>query len=274
MTRTDTTKSNHPQQRRHAEVTPTLKSILKRLKLSGLLEVLPSRAQHARDQRQDPLDFLELILQDEIERRDHRNITLKTQRANLDPTLTMHTYQWDTHVTLDTHHAKDLLTLNFLHRHEDVILQGPTGTGKTHLATAIAHHALHHAITTHFTRADHLFKHLQRSRADNTTEKTFRTYTTPQLLIIDDFGLQPLTPQQSSDLYELILERHKRTSTIITSNRHVDEWIPLFHDPLLAQSALDRLAHNAHQLTHQGDSYRTKQRPTLDNTPKNMHNQQ
>ena len=88
-----------------------------------------------------------------------------------------------------------------------------------------------------------------------------RRLLAPDLLIVDDFGLRRLSPQQSSDLYEVILERHRRASTIVTSNRSIDEWIPLFDDPILAQSALDRLAHNAHQVALEGDSYRKRQRP-------------
>lgn len=245
----------------HPEVTPDLRAILKRLKLSGILPSLPSRAAHAREHDLTPLAFLEIALNDEVERRDARNLTLRTERANLDPTSTIERFDWTTNVTVDKTRIHDLLTLNFIERHEDIILQGPTGTGKTHLATAIAHHAIHNGVTALLTRSDTLLKTLHQSRADNTTEKTFRRYTTPKLLIIDDFGLKSLTDQQSNDLYELILDRHKRTSTIITSNRHIDEWIPLFHDPLLAQSALDRLAHNAHQHTLEGDSYRARQRP-------------
>ena len=99
------------------------------------------------------------------------------------------------------------------------------------------------------------------SRADHSTEKTLRRLLAPDLLILDDFGLRRLTAEQSSDLYEVILERHRRCSTIVTSNRAIDEWIPLFDDPILAQSALDRLAHNAYQLVMEGESFRKRQRP-------------
>jgi DNA replication protein DnaC len=102
---------------------------------------------------------------------------------------------------------------------------------------------------------------IHQSRADNSTEKVIRSLLAPDLLIIDDFGLRRLNAQQSSDFYEIIIERHRRTSTIVTSNRSIDEWIPLFDDPILAQSALDRLAHNAYQVVLEGDSYRSRQRP-------------
>jgi DNA replication protein DnaC len=88
-----------------------------------------------------------------------------------------------------------------------------------------------------------------------------RRLLAPDVLIVDDFGLRRLDARQSSDLYEVVLERHRRASTIVTSNRAIDEWIPLFDDPILAQSALDRLAHNAYQVVIEGDSYRKRQRP-------------
>ena len=88
-----------------------------------------------------------------------------------------------------------------------------------------------------------------------------RRLLAPYILIVDDFGLRRLDSEQSSDLYEVILERHRRSSTIVTSNRTIEEWIPLFDDPILAQSALDRLAHNAYQVVMEGESYRKRQRP-------------
>ena len=112
-----------------------------------------------------------------------------------------------------------------------------------------------------FCRADELFKEFLQSRADHTTSKTLRRYLAPHLLIVDDFALRRLDARQSSDIYEVIIERHKRASTIFTSNRTVEEWIPQFDDPMLAQSALDRLAHNAHQVVIEGDSYRKRQAP-------------
>ena len=117
----------------------------------------------------------------------------------------------------------------------------------------------HHRVL--FVRNDDLLKQIHQSRAENSTERPLRALVAPDPLIIDDFGLRRLTAQQSSDFYEVIIERHKRASTIVTSNRAIDEWTPLFDDPILAQSALDRLAHNGHQIVLDGPSYRSRQRP-------------
>jgi len=161
----------------------------------------------------------------------------------------------------DRDRVRDLFGLGFLDRHEDILFLGPVGVGKTFLACALGHAACRAGHRVLFLRSDHLLKTIHQSRADNSTEKVIRSLLTPDLLVIDDFGLRRLNAQQSSDFYEVVIERHRRTSTIVTSNRNIDEWIPLFDDPILAQSALDRLAHNAYQVVIEGDSYRSRQRP-------------
>ena len=112
-----------------------------------------------------------------------------------------------------------------------------------------------------FRRADTLLKELGQARADHSFEQLFRRYLAPELLVVDDFGLHRLSAQQSNDLYELIIKRHRRSSFILTSNRGVDEWLGLFDDPILGNSALDRLAHNAHQIVIEGPSYRARLAP-------------
>jgi len=238
-----------------------LRRILKRLKLSGILPTLPDRATYALDQKLHPLAFLELCLSDEVERRNAKNVQQRVERAHLSELATLERFDWTARITIDRERVTDLFGLAFLHQHEDIIFQGPTGVGKTYLASALAHASIRAGHRVLSIRSDTLLKTMHQARADHSTERALRSYLTPSLLLIDDFGLKRLTSQQSSDLYEIIIERHKRSSTIITSNRGIDEWIPLFDDPLLAQSALDRLAHNAHQITIEGESYRSRQRP-------------
>jgi len=216
---------------------------------------------YARKAKLSELEFLELALQDEVDRRDQKNLSLRIQRAGFEEEQTLEGFDWDAPVTFDRDRLKELFSLGFLERREDVIFLGPVGVGKTFLAGALGHAACRAGHQVLFLRADRMFQWLHQSRADHSTEKLLRRLLAPDLLIVDDFALRRLTAEQSSDLYEVILERHRRASTIVTSNRSIDEWIPLFDDPILAQSALDRLAHNAYQVVMEGDSYRKRQRP-------------
>jgi DNA replication protein DnaC len=243
------------------EVKPSLRTVLKRLKLSGLVAVLPDRAAYAQKAALAPLDFLELALQDEIDRREQKNLSTRLDRAGFDELHTFEDFDWTVPVSFDRDRVRALGNLLFLERHEDVIFVGPTGVGKSSLASALGHAACRAGKRVLFLRSDELLKRLHQSRADNSTERVLRSLLAPDLLIIDDFGLKRLSAQQSSDFYEVVIERHKRASTIVTSNRAIEEWIPLFEDPILAQSALDRLAHNAHQVVMDGPSYRSRQRP-------------
>jgi len=226
-----------------------------------VLATLPDRVAYARKTKLPELDFLELVLQDEVDRRDHKNLVLRLIRAGFEEEQTLEGFDWDAPVTFDRDRVRDLFSLGFLDRHEDVRVMGPVGVGKSHLAEALGHGACRAGKHVLFCRADELFKEFLQSRADHTTSKTLRRFLAPHLLIIDDFALRRLDARQSSDIYEVIIGRHKRASTIFTSNRTVEEWIPHFDDPMLAQSALDRLAHNAHQVVIEGESYRKQQTP-------------
>lgn len=244
------------------DVQPSLKTVLKRLRLSGVLHTLIDRAAYAKKTGLSYQEFLELVLQDEIDRRDQVGMQLRITRAQFEEEQTFENFNWDAPVTFDRDRVRDLFGLGFLDRKEDVLFMGPAGVGKTFLASALGHAACRAGKRVMFVRADKLLKELYQSRADNSTEKVLRGYLALDLLIIDDFGLRKLTATGSSDMYEVLVSRHKRAATIVTSNRAVDEWIPLFDDPILAQSALDRLAHNAHQVVMEGDSYRKRQGPS------------
>jgi DNA replication protein DnaC len=249
------------------EIKPSLKTVLKRLRLSGLVPTLPDRVAYAKKAALAPEDFLELTLQDEIDRREHNNLRMRLHRACFDEEQTLESFDWDAPVTFDRDRVRDLFGLGFLDRREDILFLGPVGTGKTFLASALGHAACRAGKAVLFLRADKMLGELRASRADHSHEKALRRLLAPDLLIVDDFALRRLDSIQSSDVYEVIIERHKRASTIFTSNRGVEEWIPLFDDPILAQSALDRLAHNAYQVVIEGESYRKRQRPGRDRDP-------
>jgi DNA replication protein DnaC len=202
------------------------------------------------------LEFLEIVLSDEVSRRDRGALARKIRAAGLNPDQVMERFDWDASITLDRDLIRALMGMAWMDRKENIIFTGPVGVGKSFLANALAHMACRQKRSVRMLKAAHLFKTLRAARADNSLERELMALIAPDLLVIDDFGLVALTPEQSHDFYEIVTERYQRGSTIITSNRHVDEWLPLLADPILANSAFDRLAHNAHQLVIEGESYR------------------
>ncbi len=144
-----------------------------------------------------------------------------------------------------------------------MLICGPTGVGKTHLAQALTHEACRQGYELLFTNTYRMLQHINGGRADGTLERRFQTYLRPDLLVLDDFGLKPLHPPAPEDLYDVINERYERGSIMLTSNRAPTEWPDLFGDPLLASAGLDRLAHDANVLFLQGESYRAQGRIRL-----------
>lgn len=234
---------------------------MKRLKLSGLLATWPDRLAYARKDKLDYPQFPELVLGDEVERREHKRIETRLQQAGFEEECTLEAFDWSAQIRLDKTRLMDLFGLHFIERHENVTLTGPTDVGKTFFACALGHAACRAGYRVLFTRTDLLLKALARSRADNSFDRELRRFLSPDLLVVDDFGLRKLPSQASSDFYDLLTECHLRSSTILTSNRAVEEWMAVFKEPLLAQSALDRFCHRAHQLIIDGESYRKRTAP-------------
>ena len=239
-----------------------LKALLRRVKLGQMLDTLPERLALARDQSMPHADFLSLLLSDEVERRDRTSAEVRSRAAKLDPGMRIDTFSGDTGAHYDHQLWNELCSLRFCDDARGVLVLGPVGVGKSHLATALGHVAIRRRRSVLFARADQLFRHLKAARLDNSVEAEMRRLARVQLLILDDFALQAMDPIQTSDFYELIVERHQKTSTIVTSNRDPSEWIALMSDPLLAQSAVDRLVATSYELVIEGESYRRRQRPT------------
>lgn len=242
-------------------IQPELQTTLRRLRLSGILATLPDRLTFARNDKIDYADFLQLILSDEIERREHKRVEVRLNDAGFDEECTLERFDWSAPIRVDKARLMELFGLHFIQRHENVTFSGPVGVGKTYLAQALGHAACRAGSRVLFIRADALVKALASSRADNSYDRQLRHFISPDLLVIDDFGLRKLSGQACSDFYDLILERHTRSSTIITSNRAIDEWMNVFDEPLLGQSALDRFCHRAHQFVIDGESYRKRTSP-------------
>jgi DNA replication protein DnaC len=237
---------------------------LKHLRLSGILDTLDVRSQQALAEHWTYAEFLERLLEDEVERRQQKQLALRVRRADLASDKTLETFDFTFNPGINRQRVYDLATCQFIHEKRNVLLCGPTGVGKTHLAQALAHSACRQDLDVVFTSAHAMLRHLHAGRADGTYERRLASYVRPDLLVIDDFGLKPLTSPGPEDLYDVINERYEKGSILITSNRAPGEWAGWFADPLLASAGLDRLAHNAYVLIITGASYRTHGREQLD----------
>ena len=244
-------------------VSADLRKTLRALKLGQMLDTLPDRLTLARQQKMAHADFLELVLADEVTRRDAKSATLRARAAGLDPSMRLDTWDETAAIRYDRQLWNELVSLRFLDGPHGAFILGPVGVGKTHLACALGHIAIRRRRTVHMASAAKLFKRLKAARLDNSLDQEMRRLAGIELLILDDFALTTLDPVETADFYQLCVERHRRAATIVTSNRTAEEWLAMMSDPLLAQSAVDRLASTAHELIIEGQSYRRRQKPTI-----------
>lgn len=245
-------------------VDPDLLATLRRLKLGRLVDTLPERLALAKTNNLSHAEFLQVVLADEVTRRDAASATLRARNAGLDAGMRLEHWDPTTGAIYDRTLWDELCSLRFVDNANNVIIMGPVGVGKTFLATALGHIAVRRRRSVHFERADRLHRRLRAARLDNSHHAELRKLLRVDLLILDDFALGGLNQADTDDLYEIVVERHRHSSTIVTSNREPVEWLALMADPLLAQSAVDRLKSAAYELIIEGDSYRNRQKPTLD----------
>src|SRR5438094_7314502 len=244
-------------------VTPELKTLLRRLKLGRCLDTLPERLALAQTGGMGHAEFLELVLADEVTRRDATSADLRARAAGLDPSMRLDRWDDTAKVAFDRAIWNELVSLRFVESGHNAVIMGPVGVGKTFLATALGHIAVRRRHSVHFERCDRLLKRLRASRLDNSHDVEMRKLLRVDLLLVDDFALQALDALDTADVYELIVERHRAAATVATSNREPIEWIALMADALLAQSAIDRLQSAAHELVLDGESYRQRQKPAV-----------
>jgi DNA replication protein DnaC len=235
---------------------------LRKLKLGGFMETLELRLAQAQHDELSHLAFLSLVVQDEIERREAKKLALRIRQASFEEEKTLEGFDFAFNPRIRRSMITDLATCLFIEKKEHVLIYGPAGVGKTHLAEALGHEACRRGYATFFTKSAKMLRSLYAARADHSWERQLKKYVRPDLLIIDDFGLTALTPIQAEDFYEVVTERHLRSSILITSNRPPQDWVALFPDPVMANSALDRLSHHAHHImVDEGESYRRKLSP-------------
>lgn len=234
---------------------------LKILHLGGLLDSLDVRLREAQKQQLAYVDFLTLLVQDELERRSQSKFNRRLKKACFAELKTLEEFDFSFTPSLDRRRIYDLATCHFLEKKENILLCGPVGVGKSHIAQALGHEAVRRGFEVRYLQASRLFQSLQAARADLSQDRLLKQYCGCCCLIIDDFGLKPLSDDQADDLYEIVYERYQKGSVILTSNRSLEEWMGLFPDPIQANSLMDRLCHNAHQIEWEGESYRKRKRP-------------
>jgi DNA replication protein DnaC len=229
---------------------------LKELRLGGMLDSLEVRAAQAVADHLSPGEFLALLLDDELERRDQRRLGVRLKEGGCEEGKTLARFDFAAVPSLNRSAVMELATCAFVARHDNLLICGPTGVGKSHLANSLAFEAIRRGYRVVLRSTNQLLGELHASRADGSYGRKMARLDLVDLLLLDDFGLRPLSAQAVDDLYEIISRRYEKRSIAITSNRAMEEWAELFGNDLLASAALDRLTHHAQILVIRGRSYR------------------
>lgn len=239
-----------------AEVTRALRQ----LRVSGMAATLEPRIVQAQADHWAPLDLVGALVQDELQRRQDRLLERRVKRAGFrDVGKTLDTFDFDFNRKLDRHLVFELAAGHFIPKHEDALFLGPPGTGKSHLAQGIGHAAIQQGHKVLYREAHMLLEELAEASIDGTRKDLLTDFATAPLLIIDDLGMRKLPATAAEDLLEIVMRRYERASTLITSNRPVEDWGKLLGDVAAVSATLDRLLHHAHVLKCGPRSWRTRQ---------------
>jgi DNA replication protein DnaC len=234
-------------------VEPALNQALRTLKLSGMLETLEARLTQARAGELGHIEFLQVLCHDEISRRDSQAVTRRIRRAQFETQATLEGFDFAASPKLPAAQIRDLAALRWLAAGESVILYGPVGVGKSHVAQALGHLAIRHGADVRFAKTSRVLATLAGGHADRSWDRRLSELTRPAVLILDDFAIRELTSLQADDLYELVSARAAAgRSLVLTSNRSPADWYPLFPNPVVAESLLDRLINTSHQVSTSG----------------------
>jgi len=243
---------------------PELVQVMKELRLGQLIPTLTERITLAEKSDLPLEDFLLGLFAGEVERRRDASSTRRAHEAGLEPDMQFERWDKTAKVSFDRRVLQELVSLRFVEALRNVVVLGPVGVGKTFIANALGHVACRAGFNVRLHRGDELLRLLRQSRLDNSREVLMIELTTVDLLIIDDFALEPMTRDESRDIYQLIIERTGKAATIATSNRDTADWLAVFDDPLLGQGAVDRFKNNAYDLVVDGESYRPRLKPSID----------
>lgn len=240
-----------------------LLSRLRQLKLSGMGDAIGPRAEEARARQLDPLEFLLLLLDDELARREVDSVARRIRAARFEDACDLRDFDFGYNPEIPKARLWELASGRFIEEHAAVLLCGPTGVGKSFVAQALGAQACRQRRTVLFAKTGALLTDLAGGRADGSHAQRLRRYLNPALLILDDFAMREHTLAQTEDLYEVISRRYRRGALILTTNRQPQDLYPLFPNPVLAEGLLDRLLNSAYIVTMLGRSYRPQQRPGL-----------
>lgn len=246
------------------ELKPQLSHQLRGLRMSGVLETIDARERQAIDGQWSYLDFLSRLLEDETERRAQKQLAQRLRRSTLNTSKTLEGFDFQFNPGLNRQQILQLAACDYIRQHRNLLICGPTGVGKSHLAQALGQEAARQGFDVLFISAQKMLQHIHGGRADGSLERRINIYLRPDLLILDDFGLKTIQPPGPEDLYEIINERYEKGSILLTSNRAPAEWPDIFHDPLLASAGLDRLLDRAETMVIRGASYRAQNRARLE----------
>ena len=236
---------------------PELAPHLKQLRLSGIMDSLEARNRQALDGKLAYTEFLSLLIEDEVARREQKRFQMRLRRATFRTTKTIEQFDFERLPKLNRALVHELATGRYLTERAPVLIVGPCGTGKSHLAQALGHCAIRQGIDVLFSTCAQLTASLNAARATGAYERKLTALSRVSLLIIDDFGLKPLRPPADEDLHDLIAECYEQAATLVTSNLDFAEWDQAFPaNRLLASATLDRLRHNAYCLVLDGESFR------------------